>query len=93
MRRVRLDALAGLFVSLLRLCQKARLGSLGDVEQDGVKDQASDSPSGADERADVANTGKPEKLIAGAAGVWEAVAGLMIHRGARASGPREGEIR
>jgi len=35
--RVHLRALAGLFVQVLRLCQKARLVSLGHVALDGTK--------------------------------------------------------
>ena len=36
-RRVHLDALTGLFVQVLRLCQKAALVSLGTVALDGTK--------------------------------------------------------
>ena len=39
-RRRHLDALAGLFVQVLRLCQKAGLVSLGHVALDGTKVQA-----------------------------------------------------
>ncbi len=39
-RRRHLAALAGLFVEVLRLCQKARLMSLGHVALDGTKIRA-----------------------------------------------------
>ena len=42
-RRVHLDALAGLFVQVLRLCQKAGLVSLGNVALDGTKMKANAS--------------------------------------------------
>jgi transposase len=42
-RRRHLDALAGLFVQLLRLCQKAGLVSLGQVSLDGTKIRANAS--------------------------------------------------
>ena len=42
-RLVHLDALAGLFVQVLRLCQKAGLVSLGTVALDGTKVQANAS--------------------------------------------------
>jgi hypothetical protein len=42
-RRRHLDALAGLFVQVLRLCQKAGLVSLGQVALDGTKIHANAS--------------------------------------------------
>ena len=42
-RLVHLDALAGLFVQVLRLCQKAGLVSLGNVALDGTKVKANAS--------------------------------------------------
>jgi len=42
-RLVHLDALAGLFVQILRLCQKAGLVSLGNVALDGTKVKANAS--------------------------------------------------
>ena len=42
-RRVHLDALAGLFVEVLRLCQKAGLVKLGSVALDGTKVKANAS--------------------------------------------------
>jgi transposase len=42
-RRVHLDALTGLFVQVLRLCQKAGLVSLGTVALDGTKIKANAS--------------------------------------------------
>ena len=39
-RRLNLDVLKGLFVQILRLCQKARMVSLGHVAHDGTKVQA-----------------------------------------------------
>lgn len=42
-RRCNLDALKGLFIQILRLCQKAGMVSLGHVALDGTKVQASDS--------------------------------------------------
>jgi transposase len=42
-RLVHLDALAGLFVQVLRLCQKAGLASLGNVALDGTKVKANAS--------------------------------------------------
>jgi hypothetical protein len=42
-RLVHLDALAGLFVQVLRLCQKAGLLSLGNVALDGTKVKANAS--------------------------------------------------
>ena len=42
-RLVHLDALAGLFVQVLRLCQKAGLVSLGNVSLDGTKVKANAS--------------------------------------------------
>ncbi len=42
-RRRYLDALAGLFVQVLRLCQKAGLVSLGQVALDGTKAKANAS--------------------------------------------------
>jgi transposase len=42
-RLVHLDALAGLFVQVLRLCQKAGLASLGNVALDGTKVRANAS--------------------------------------------------
>ncbi len=42
-RRVHLDALAGLFAQVLRLCQKAGLVSLGNVALDGTKMKANAS--------------------------------------------------
>jgi hypothetical protein len=42
-RLVHLDALAGLFVQVLRLCQKAGLVSLGTVARDGTKVKANAS--------------------------------------------------
>ncbi len=42
-RRVHLEALAGLFVQVLRLCQKAGLVSLGNVALDGTKMKANAS--------------------------------------------------
>lgn len=42
-RLVHLDALAGLFVQVLRLCQKSGLVSLGNVALDGTKVKANAS--------------------------------------------------
>ena len=42
-RRRNLDALKGLFIQILRLCQKAGLVSLGQVAFDGTKVQANAS--------------------------------------------------
>ena len=42
-RRVHLEALAGLFVEILRLCQKAGLVKLGSVALDGTKVKANAS--------------------------------------------------
>lgn len=42
-RRIHLDALAGLFVEILRLCQKAGLVKLGSVALDGTKVKANAS--------------------------------------------------
>jgi hypothetical protein len=39
-RRRNLDALSGLFVQILQLCQKAGMVSLGHVALDGIKAQA-----------------------------------------------------
>ena len=42
-RRLHLDALAGLFIQILRLCQKPGLVSLGTVALDGIKVKANAS--------------------------------------------------
>jgi len=42
-RRRNLDALKGLFVQILRLCQMAGLASLGNVALDGTKVKANAS--------------------------------------------------
>jgi len=89
-RRRHLDALAGLFVQVLRLCQKAGLVSLGHVALDGTKLKANASKHKAMSHERMLKSERQEQVEAAEQEAAKAESNGDAERGKRASGRARG---